>query len=48
MTAYVAWLERLYLVGKNGRIAYTGGPGPSEFSPTELKNVIETQLAKPN
>ena len=45
MVAYAAWPERLYLVGKDGRTAYAGAPGPAGFSPTELKEAIEIQLA---
>ena len=45
MVTYAAWPERLYLVGKDGRIAYAGAPGPAGFSPTELKEAIEIQLA---
>ena len=45
MVAYAASPERLYLVGKDGRIAYAGDPGPAVFSPTELKEAIEIQLA---
>ena len=45
MVAYAAWPERLYLVGKDGRIAYAGDPGPAGISPIELKEAIEIQLA---
>ena len=44
MLQYVAWPERLYLVGRDGRIAYAGGPGPFEFEPAELKEAIEREL----
>lgn len=42
--AYSAWPDRLYLVGKNGKIVYKGGPGPRGFKPEELEEalVIET------
>jgi hypothetical protein len=33
--AYAAWPERLYVVDKQGRIAYAGGQGPFEFWPTD-------------
>ena len=45
MSAYAAWPERLYLVDKKGRISYAGGPGPGGFSPAELRNAIDRQLA---
>jgi hypothetical protein len=27
--AYGAWPDRLYLIGRDGRVAWQGGPGPS-------------------
>jgi type I thyroxine 5'-deiodinase len=42
--AYSAWPDRLYLVGKDGRIAYRGGPGPFGFSPDELEQAIRAAL----
>jgi hypothetical protein len=42
--AYGGWPERLYLVGRDGRIAYQGGPGPDEFRPEELADAIEAEL----
>ena len=38
--AYAAWPDRLFLVGKDGRIAYAGGPGPRGFKPEELARAI--------
>lgn len=29
--AYTAWLDRLYVIGRDGRIAYKGPPGPQGF-----------------
>lgn len=43
--AYHAWPDRLYLVGKDGRIAYHGGRGPFGFDPDELEEAIEAALA---
>ena len=43
-TNYAAAPERLYLVGRDGRIAYHGGPGPFEFSPDELEAAIKAEL----
>ncbi len=42
--AYSAWPDRLYLVGRDGRIAYHGGPGPFQFSPDELEAAIAKEL----
>lgn len=43
---YAAWPDRLYLVSKNGRIAYASGAGPRGFKPDELGDAIEAQLNK--
>ena len=40
-TAYSAWPDRLYVVGKDGRIAYKGRPGPGGFSPGEMERELE-------
>jgi len=40
-SAYTAWPDRLYLVGKNGRIAWKSAPGPQGFRPPELEAAIE-------
>lgn len=42
--AYAAWPDRLYLVGKDGRIVYRGGPGPFGFDPGELEQAIRGEL----
>ncbi len=42
--AYRAWSDRLYLVGKDGKIAFSGGPGPFMFLPEELNTAIEKEL----
>jgi hypothetical protein len=38
--------DRLFLVGKDGKIAYSGGRGPRGFDPEELADAIQTELAK--
>jgi type I thyroxine 5'-deiodinase len=42
--AYGAMPERLYLVGRDGRVAYKGGMGPMFFKPGEWQEAIETYL----
>ncbi|MFT5051852.1 MAG: hypothetical protein ACI8QZ_003281 [Chlamydiales bacterium] len=42
--AFFAWPERLYLIGRDGKIAYTGEPGPGGFDPDGLEQAIEAQL----
>jgi len=44
--AYAAMPERLYLVGRDGRIAYQGGMGPMFFRPGEWEEAIKSHLAQ--
>lgn len=41
---YSAWPERLYLIGRDGKIAYRGEPGPGGFDPGGLEQAIEEEL----
>ena len=43
-TTYAAHPDRIYLVGRDGRIAYQGGPGPRGFDPDELEIAIRKEL----
>jgi iodothyronine deiodinase-like protein len=43
---YGAWPDRLYLVGRNGRIAFQGGEGPFGFKPEELGAAIVAELGQ--
>ena len=43
-SAYGGWPDRLYLVGRDGRIAFQGDRGPEGFQPAELAHAIETAL----
>ena len=43
--AFCAWPERLYLIGADGKVVYTGAPGPGGFEPDELEEAIENELA---
>lgn len=42
---YGGWPDRLYLVGRDGRIAFQGEPGPWGFRPEALQAAIERELA---
>ena len=42
--AYDALPDRLYLVGRDGRIAYRGGRGPFGFVPDQLEEAIRAEL----
>ena len=41
---YYALPDRLYLIARDGRVAYRGGPGPFGFVATELERAIEDYL----
>ena len=43
-TAYGAMPERLYLIGRDGKVAYKGGMGPMFFKPLEWETAIEAYL----
>jgi hypothetical protein len=43
---YLGWPDRLYLVGRNGRIAWKGAPGPPGFKPAELESAVVQELAR--
>jgi Iodothyronine deiodinase len=42
---YYALPDRLYLIGRDGRVAYCGGPGPFGFVAAELEEAIEKYLS---
>ncbi len=42
---YGGWPDRLYLIGKDGRVAFQGAEGPSGFKPDELERAIQAELA---
>lgn len=42
--AYGGWPDRLYLIGRDGRVAFQGGRGPEGFQPEELAAAIEAEL----
>lgn len=46
--AYAAWPDRLYLIGKDGKIVYKSAPGPAGFRPAEMETAIERLLASGN
>ena len=43
--AYAALPDRLYLIDKEGRVAYRSERGPWGFRPSEFKLAIKTHLA---
>jgi Iodothyronine deiodinase len=36
-TAYTGWPDRLYVIGRDGHIAYKSKPGPFGFHPEEME-----------
>lgn len=38
--AYSGWPDRLYVVDREGRIAYKSGPGPFGFKPAEMERAL--------
>jgi Ca2+-binding EF-hand superfamily protein len=41
---YSAWPDRLYIVDRDGRIAFSGGPGPFAFNPREMEQSLAMLL----
>ena len=39
--AYTAWPDRLYVIDRDGRIAYKSKPGPWGFKPEEVSQTLE-------
>ena len=46
-TAYSGWPDRLYLIDREGRIAYKSRPGPFGFKPAELGTILRTLVPAP-
>ena len=44
-TAYTGWPDRLYLIDRDGRIAYKSKPGPFGFHPSELEAALKRVAA---
>lgn len=44
--AYKAWPDRLYVVAKDGTIAYRGGSGPIGFLPQRMESALKKELAR--
>jgi hypothetical protein len=43
-SAYGGWPDRLYLIGRDGRVAFQGGEGPFGFKPPDLEAAIRAEL----
>ena len=44
--AYAAAPDRLYLIARDGTVAYRGGRGPFGFDPDELEEAIKAELTR--
>jgi iodothyronine deiodinase-like protein len=42
--AYGGWPDRLYLIGRDGRVAFQGERGPDGFRPEELAQALQLEL----
>jgi hypothetical protein len=42
--AYGGWPDRLYLIGRDGRVAFQGERGPDGFKPEELASAIYSNV----
>ena len=42
--AYTGWPDRLYVVDRDGRIAYKSAPGPFGFKPAEVQETLKRLL----
>ncbi len=40
-TAYTGWPDRIYLIDRDGRVAFKTKPGPFGFKPDELHNALD-------
>ncbi len=43
---FEAFPDRMYIIGKDGRIAYKGGRGPREFSVPEMQEALQKLITK--
>lgn len=44
-SAYTGWPDRLYLIGRGGRVLYKSKPGPFGFHPEDLAQAIKASLS---
>ncbi len=42
--AYTGWPDRIYLIDKQGRVAYKSAPGPFGFRPAGLQQALEQKV----
>lgn len=42
--AYTGWPDRLYVIGRDGRVAYKSKPGPFGFRPADAEAALQAAL----
>ncbi len=42
--AYAGWPDRLYVIDKDGTVAYRGEPGPRGFKPDDAEAALKSLL----
>jgi type I thyroxine 5'-deiodinase len=40
---YTGWPDRLYLIDRDGRVAYKSAPGPFGFHPSDLESALRKE-----
>ena len=45
--AYTAWPDRLYVIDRDGRVAYKSKPGPFGFKPADMEVALKRILPAP-
>lgn len=46
-TAYSGWPDRLYVIDRDGTIAYKSAPGPFGFKPADMERVLADVIGQP-
>ena len=44
---YAGWPERMFVIGRDGKIAYAGKQGPWGFKPEEVADWLKTNVGPP-
>ena len=44
--AYTGWPDRLYLIDRDGKVAYKSRPGPFGFKPDDLRTALAKVVGK--
>ncbi len=44
---YAGWPERMFIIGRDGKIAYAGKQGPWGFKPDEIREWLKANVGQP-